>query len=430
MTVEIDTDSVTGTGALSYQWQKKGSGAGAEFADIAGETKDFLELTEANFAVGTYIQVVITRAGYFGEVVSNSGVVRNAAAIGSVTIETDDFVPEPEEPEEGEPEDPPEDPEEPGVLVVKAGTSHTLKATVTLLDLPDETDMFQQVMWTLSNNSAGTTVGKYTGELTVSGNEGGVITVTATSVYSPDSSDSITLAILGGGSPGGGDPNDPTTLSLGQYITKFEPSDNGEPGTTIAGGTDAGKPAGPQPADNGGKEVEYGKTVNSNPNKTDFWFTNAKYSKDGPRYEPYFYLSTKVNATEYKFMSFEIKGEVTELMSEINQMYPRFKSTSHTVASGPDFIQFNASSNWGPSLTILNDGAPGRWVRVVFPIGQTNGILHDGATNYNGVMSQMDIVALRMITGNIAPGITADRKVSIRNLKLHLTEPRVEQVPD
>jgi hypothetical protein len=369
MTIIADTDGLAGSTPINYVWQI-GDPAAGTFSNLSGATNAtfMVDSLESGITVGRFIRVIVTRDERVGSRTSNAAIIREAAMINSVEIEFD---------EEN----------------VMTGGTYNLKANVK--HDGNDAAIFQQVIWSLEGqNSINTTIGKYTGNLEISGTETSLmVTVIAKSIFDLTREEKIALPVG----------QTPPILLLDSIMDK-----------------DAFEVREAEPERNGGRDVAFGFANDA------FFIENAKADTDGAagrgRYEIYFYFEETINASLYRFLTFEISADNIDILQDIDEHYPRFRDFHPDDPRPGAFVQF-----FGHDYRRLIDSPfhaadpfAGTWGTVRIPIDNLPANIHENSQNFELVMTNAGVLALRFITKASGGQIG---KIYFRNLRLHMMDP-------
>jgi hypothetical protein len=372
--VIADTDDLRGSGEISYQWQISDSVDGTFFdiTDDAAVNDRFTVTGDAN--INRFLRVTVTREGRDGSRSSNAARIHAPELINSVIINFDGDN-------------------------VTTGRNFNFFATVTYG--AGSTDKFQQVIWSVTgSNNLNTFIGKYDGVLSVASNESASsLIIRAASIIDPSVFDVLTIPVG----------TTPLVLQLDDILdrNRFEVRDS-------------------DPSLNSGRQLETGHTASPpGGGRAAYFIANAKAPDraNAHRYEVYFYLNDMfIDATPYKFLSYEISGDSFAILDDIDEHYPRFRSA--VVDVHDLYVQFQGSfafrnvidNHFSGETTWGTSAHP--WGTVVVPIENTN--IHAMPDNYLPVMGHMNVLALRYITKFSAP----TGRLYFRNIQLHMTDPR------
>ena len=83
-TLTANTESLDGSGTISYQWNRRTTASGTDTA-VTGATESTYDLTPSDS--GKYITVTVTRTGYSGSITSSATTAVQADGSGGLTID-------------------------------------------------------------------------------------------------------------------------------------------------------------------------------------------------------------------------------------------------------------------------------------------------------------------------------------------------------
>jgi len=398
--VTANVNALSGTGEISYKWEHS-STANGEFTPIEpnGTSRTF-QVVYQQFVVeaGRYIRVTVTREGLAGSASSNaaeiydeSNVTINSVTINKPTTITNDQV--------------------------ETGKKYTFTATVAN---SVGTNVFQEVNWSVTGNSSATTVISADGELSVAydEDEDGELTITATSKYNNNQYDYVVLTVAQGEGP----PDGTLTLELASFLAGHDDSSN------------------------------FRDTANAQSGTEDGWYfmKSSKTTIGNGSYEISLTLAAPVDITPYQYMTFDMKADAANVLTDIEGFYPRFRNSAgnfvqYARSNSADNDQGGGASAWtmygdwdrfrvaatsGPTTVrplgfLIVNGSSSNSILPGRPQANPHEVSPFGG-NVESIKEAISVIVLRFICTSTT---VFDSKVYFRNFQLHMERPGEPPLP-